>query len=92
MGHTIREKSKLLARVKRIRGQVEGLERSLEAEKGCEEVMQQIVAIRGAMNALMAEVIDDHVRTHIASPSITSNADRTQGADDLIAAVRSYLK
>jgi DNA-binding FrmR family transcriptional regulator len=92
MGHTIREKTKLLARVRRIRGQVEGLERSLESEKGCEEVMQQIVAIRGAMNALMAEVIDDHVRNHIASSSITSNAERNQGADDLIAAVRSYLK
>jgi DNA-binding FrmR family transcriptional regulator len=92
MGHMIREKTKLLARVHRIRGQVEGLERSLESEKGCEEVMQQIVAIRGAMNALMAEVIDDHVRNHIASPSITSNAQRNQGADDLIAAVRSYLK
>jgi len=92
MGHTIREKTKLLARVRRIRGQVEGLERSLESEKGCEEVMQQIVAIRGAMNALMAEVIDDHVRNHIVSSSITSNAERNQGADDLIAAVRSYLK
>jgi DNA-binding FrmR family transcriptional regulator len=92
MGHTIREKTKLLARVRRIRGQVEGLERSLESERGCEEVMQQIVAIRGAMNALMAEVIDDHVRNHIASSAITSSAERAQGADDLIAAVRSYLK
>jgi DNA-binding FrmR family transcriptional regulator len=92
MGHTVREKAKLLARVKRVRGQVEGLERSLEAEKGCNEVLQQIVAIRGAVNALMAEVIDDHIRTHIASPAITSNAERTQGADDLIEAVRMYLK
>jgi DNA-binding FrmR family transcriptional regulator len=92
MGHTVREKAKLLARVKRVRGQVEGLERSLEAEKGCNEVLQQIVAIRGAVNALMAEVIDDHIRTHIASPAITSNAERTQGADDLIDAVRLYLK
>ncbi len=92
MGHTIREKKKLLARVRRVRGQMEGLERSLEEERGCNEVLQQIVAIRGAVNALMAEVIDDHVRTHIASPSITSNAERTQGADELIEAVRSYLR
>jgi DNA-binding FrmR family transcriptional regulator len=92
MGHTVREKAKLLARVRRIRGQVEGLERSLEAEKGCNEVLQQIVAIRGAMNALMTEVIEDHVRTHIASPSITTNAERAQGAEDLIEAVRSYLR
>lgn len=61
-------------------------------EKGCTEVLQQIVAIRGAVNALMAEVIDDHIRMHIANPAITSNAERTQGADDLIEAVRLYLK
>jgi DNA-binding FrmR family transcriptional regulator len=92
MGHTVREKAKLLARVRRIRGQVEGLERSLEAEKGCNEVLQQIVAIRGAVNGLMTEVIEDHVRTHIASPAITSSAERVQGAEELIEAVRSYLR
>ena len=73
MGHTVRDKIKLLARVRRIRGQVEALERALEGEKGCTEVLQQIAAIRGAMNGLMTEVIEDHVRTHIASPAITSN-------------------
>jgi DNA-binding FrmR family transcriptional regulator len=92
MGHTVRDKIKLLARVRRIRGQVEALERALEMEKGCNEVLQQIAAVRGAMNGLMTEVIEDHVRTHIASPSITSNAERAKGADELIEVVRSYLK
>jgi FrmR/RcnR family transcriptional regulator, repressor of frmRAB operon len=92
MGHTVREKAKLLARVKRIRGQVEALERALESEKGCSEVLQQIVSVRGAMNGLMTEVIEDHVRTHIASPSITTQAERSKGAEELIEVVRSYLK
>jgi DNA-binding FrmR family transcriptional regulator len=92
MGHTVREKTKLLARVRRIRGQVEALERALETEKGCSEVLQQIVAVRGAMNGLMSQVIEEHVRSHIASPDITSNAERTRGADELIDVVRSYLK
>ena len=92
MGHTVTEKTKLLARVRRIRGQVEGLERALEAEKGCNEVLQQIVAARGAMNALMNEVIEEHVRGHIASASITSNAERARGANELIEALRMYLK
>jgi DNA-binding FrmR family transcriptional regulator len=92
MGHTVREKAKLLARVKRIRGQVEALERALESEKGCNEVLQQIVAVRGAMNGLMTEVIEDHVRTHIASPAITTQAERSKGAEELIEVVRSYLK
>jgi len=92
MGHTVTEKTKLLARVRRIRGQVEGLERALEAERGCNEILQQIVAARGAMNALMTEVIEEHVRGHIASSSITSNAERTKGANELIEALRMYLK
>ena len=92
MGHTVREKAKLLGRVRRLRGQVEALERALEAEKGCTAVLHQIAAIRGATNALMTEVIEDHVLTHIASPSITSQSDRVQGAEELIDVVRSYLK
>ncbi|MCA6215841.1 metal/formaldehyde-sensitive transcriptional repressor [Ideonella sp. B7] len=92
MSHTVREKSKLLGRVRRIRGQVEALERALEAEKGCAEVLHQIAAVRGAMNGLMAEVLEDHVRSHIADPAITSDAERTQGADELIDVLRSYLR
>jgi DNA-binding FrmR family transcriptional regulator len=92
MGHTVREKSKLLARVRRIRGQVAALEKALEAEKGCAEILQQIAAVRGAMNGLMTEVIEDHVHAHIASPTITSNAERAKGADELIDVVRAYLK
>jgi DNA-binding FrmR family transcriptional regulator len=92
MSHTVRNKASLLARVGRIRGQVEALERALQAEKGCAEIMQQIAAVRGAANGLMTEVIEEHVRTHVASPSITSNAIRTRGADELIDVVRAYLR
>lgn len=92
MSHTVREKTKLLGRVHRIRGQVEALERALEAEKGCTEVLHQIAAVRGAMNGLMAEVIEDHIQTHIANPAITRDAERSKGADELIYVVRAYLK
>lgn len=92
MSHTIRDKAKLLGRVRRIRGQVEALERSLGAEKGCGEVLHQIAAVRGAIHGLMAEVIEEHVRTHIASPAITRSAERIQGATELIEVLRSYLK
>ena len=92
MSHTVHEKSKLLGRVRRIRGQVEALERALDAEKGCAEVLHQIAAVRGAINGLMAEVLEDHVRTHVADPSIRSAAERTQGANELIDVLRTYLK
>jgi DNA-binding FrmR family transcriptional regulator len=92
VSHTVREKVKLLARVRRIRGQVEALERALEAEKGCTEVLQLIAAVRGAMNGLMTEVIEEHVLTHIASPSVKNQAERQKGAAELIDVVRAYLK
>ena len=90
MSHTTREKSKLLARVRRIRGQVEALERALEAEEGCAEVLQQIAAVRGAISGLMVEVMEDHIETHLADSE--SDAQRRQGANELIEVVRAYLR
>lgn len=92
MSHSIRAKSKLLGRVRRIRGQIEALERALDAEKGCAEVLHQIAAARGAINGLMAEVLEEHVRTHIADPGIASDAERIRGADELIDVLRAYIK
>lgn len=86
MTHTIREKTKLLNRVRRLRGQVEAIERALETEAGCERVLQLIAASRGAMNGLMAEVVEDHIRTHLMDPA------RAEGAAELIDVVHSYFK
>jgi DNA-binding FrmR family transcriptional regulator len=92
MSHTTRDKAKLLARVRRIRGQVEALERALEAEKGCVEVLHQIAAVRGAMQGLMVEVMEGHIREHNAGASSRSAGARSQSADDLIDVLRTYLK
>jgi DNA-binding FrmR family transcriptional regulator len=91
MTHTIREKSKLLARVRRIRGQVEAVERALEAEIGCADVLQLITSVRGAVNGLMAEVIEDHIKCHVAAPSVAAK-QRAEAAGDLIEVVHTYLK
>ena len=92
MSHTAREKNKLLGRVRRMRGQVEALERALEGEKSCAEVLHQIAAVRGAMNGLMAEVMTEHIQTHVAGPDIESDAERRRGAEELIEVIRAYLK
>ncbi len=90
MSHTKREKMKLLNRVRRVRGQIEALERALEDEQGCAAVLHLIVAARGAMSGLMSEVIEDHIRLHVVDP--TKDAERSRGADELIEAVQAYLK
>ena len=92
MAHTVREKIKLLARVRRIRGQVEAIERALEAEVGCADVLQVIASVRGAMNGLMAEVMEDHIRFHVVDPARERDPDRAKGAEELIDVVRTYLR
>jgi DNA-binding FrmR family transcriptional regulator len=92
MGHTIREKTKLLNRVRRMRGQIEAMERALEREARCSEVMQLVVSVRGAVNGLMAELMEDHIRFHVSDPARDRDPDRARGAEELIDVVHSYLK
>jgi len=92
MSHTIKKKAKLLARAHRIRGQIEAVERALEAEKGCAAVLQLVVGARGAMNSLMAELIEDHIRMHVVDPARERNRSRAESAEELIEVVRAYLK
>jgi DNA-binding FrmR family transcriptional regulator len=90
MSHTKREKLKLLNRVRRVRGQIEAVERAIEEERGCANVLHLIVAARGAMSSLMTEVIEDHIRLHVIEP--VKGTERSRGAEELIEAVQAYLK
>jgi DNA-binding FrmR family transcriptional regulator len=92
MAHTIRDKKKLINRVRRIRGQIEGIERALEAEKDCSLILQSIAASRGAINGLMVEVIENHVRFHIVDPDKNPKSDQSKAARELIDLVKTYLK
>lgn len=92
MSHTIRDKKKLLNRVRRIRGQAEAIEKALEEEKDAYAILQTIAACRGAINGLMAEVIEGHIRLHIIDPTKKPTADQTNAAEELIDIIKSYLK
>jgi FrmR/RcnR family transcriptional regulator, repressor of frmRAB operon len=92
MTHTIREKQKLLARVRRLRGQIEAIERGLENESGCEQIMHLIAGARGAMAGLMAEVVEDHVRTHLVDADVHPGALNHDAVAQLLDVVRTYLK
>ena len=88
---THRDRDKLLSRVRKIRGQIEAVERALSnEEEECADTLQLLAACRGAINGLMAEVIEDHIRLHVVDPA--KGAERAQGAEELIEAVQSYLK
>ena len=92
MAHTIREKTKLVNRVRRLRGQLEAIERALESEAGCAKVMQLVVSVRGATNGLMAELVEDHIRFHVSDPARDADLERARGAEELIEVVHAYLR
>jgi FrmR/RcnR family transcriptional regulator, repressor of frmRAB operon len=90
--HSLEEKTKLLQRVRRLRGQVTAIERALEADVDCAKVMQLTVSVRGAANSLMAELLEDHIRMHISDPTRDRDRERARGAKHLIDVVHAYLR
>jgi DNA-binding FrmR family transcriptional regulator len=91
MTHLAKEKQKLVARIRRIRGQVDSIERSLSTGDDCADVLMLLANVRGGINSLMAEVLEDHIRLHMLSPEKDS-MPLTELAEDLIDLVRAYLK
>jgi DNA-binding FrmR family transcriptional regulator len=89
--HSPEEKKRVLARVRRVRGQLDALESALQAGAGCGPVLQQIAAIRGAVNGLMAGVLESHLREEFTTLVNTSDAQRAS-IDEVISLVRTYLK
>lgn len=92
MDHTFHEKTKLQQRVRRLRGQVEAIERALKADADCAKVMQLAVSVRGAASSLMAELLDDHIRMHVSDPARDRDRERARGAKHLIDVVHAYLR
>ncbi len=92
MSHTVREKKKLLNRVRRIRGQIDAIEKALDEEQDAFSILQMISSCRGAMNGFIIEVIEGHIRLHIIDPTKKPTAEQVNAAEELIDVVRSYLK
>ncbi|HXQ29488.1 MAG TPA: metal/formaldehyde-sensitive transcriptional repressor [Gemmatimonadales bacterium] len=91
MSHTIRHKKALSLRVARVRGQIDAVSRALDNEAECGEVLRLIASARGAMNGLMAEVLEEHIHAH-AFRNVRPHSEKAQAAEELIDVVRTYLK
>lgn len=92
MAHTIRDKKKLLARIRRIQGQLDGVSRALEQEDECSSILQTLASCRGALNGLMAQVIEGHVRLHVLDTRRAPTAQQAEAVDELLDVVRTYLR
>lgn len=85
-----RERIKLLQRVRRLRGQLDAVERLIASDEGCSGQLMLLAAVRGGVNSLMAEVLETHIRFHLANGAKEQIAPEL--AEDLIDLVRAYLK
>ena len=92
MAHVIRDKKKLLNRVRRIRGQVEAVERALESEAECAHILHTIAACRGAINGLMTEVLEGHIRFHLVDPNNRPTSAQSIAAQELIDVIKQYVR
>ena len=91
MSHTASSKDQLIARIRRISGQVAAIERAIADDDGCSTILHQVAGARGAINGLMDELVESHVREHVARTDLTDE-QRAAGAEELITAVRRYAK
>jgi DNA-binding FrmR family transcriptional regulator len=91
MPHTVEEKKRVLARVRRVRGQLDALERALEEGADCGPILQQIAAMRGAINGLMAGVLESHLREEFSGLAPSDDNSR-KSIDEVVSLVRSYLR
>ena len=92
MAHTIADKQKLLNRVRKLRGQVDAVERALDSDASCTEVMRLLTASRGAINGIMAEVVEDHIHMHMIDDDRTPSRSEARAADELIDVLKSYIR
>jgi DNA-binding FrmR family transcriptional regulator len=92
MTDAIHEKRKLLNRIRRIRGQIDAVERALDAEENCTQVMRLLTAARGALNGMMAEVVEDHIQMHMMDAGRKPSREEVEAADELVEVLRSYIR
>jgi DNA-binding FrmR family transcriptional regulator len=92
MSHTVREKKKLLDRVRRIRGQLDAVERGLAEEWDPYAILQTVTACRGALNGLISEIIQGHVRYHLMDPELKPTSEQVKAAEQVLEVIKTYLK
>lgn len=90
MSHTVRQQAKLLSRVRRLKGQMEAVERALEAGKPCGDVLQLLASVRGALTGLTGEIMQEHLHEHVVHAE--NEDERAKAAEELAAVLKTYIR
>jgi DNA-binding FrmR family transcriptional regulator len=92
MAHIARERTRILGRIHRIQGQLRAIEQMVDEDRDCADTLQTIAACRGAMNGLMKEVLEGHIREHVLDPDEDLDEERKAALDELLSVIRVYLR
>src|SRR5260370_33858063 len=92
VAHTVEEKKELLVRVNRIQGQLQGIKESIEGEKECADVLQQIAACRGAMGSLLSQIIEGEIKFHVLTKKTKANSCEMKAAQNMVHFLHHYIK
>jgi FrmR/RcnR family transcriptional regulator, repressor of frmRAB operon len=91
LSHTTKDLKKQLSRIRRIKGQVEAIERALQGDGDSEDILQLVASCRGALNGLMAGLIEGHLRYHVLPPANKLETAQVEAANELVAVVKRYF-
>jgi DNA-binding FrmR family transcriptional regulator len=88
-----KDKDALIKRLHRIEGQVRGVEKMVEADRYCIDILTQISAVNTALESLAFKILDDHVR-HCVSGALTSGdaEDALEKTEELLATVQRFAR
>ena len=92
MAHTTKDKKRLTSRISRIRGQLNAVDRAVREDKDCFLTLQTTAACHGALNSLMVEILEGHIRNHLLEPGVARVAERRKAAREVIAIIRAFLR
>jgi DNA-binding FrmR family transcriptional regulator len=92
LSHVTANQKELTTRINRIQGQLEGIKDAIARDEDCAAILQQVAACRGAINGLMAEIVEGEIKFHVLSPNAKANSSEAQAADQLVEVLRRYMK
>ncbi len=92
MGHLAEDNKKIISRIKRIKGQLEAVERGLVEGKDCFEVLQTLSACRGGLNGLMGSLVEDHIKEHVMTNKTNPKSAKDKSSLELIKLLKTYWK
>ena len=92
VAHIKRDRDKLLVRVRKIRGQLNAVEAAITEEDDCSRVLNTLAACRGALNGLMLEILEGHIRGHVVDPDRNPESRQARATAELIEVLRAYLR